>query len=115
MKLSDGREMTECELRLGAAAIIKERGWCQGGYSNGTGAVCIVGALSVVLVGSTEGLGRVPDDSCEHLLFVRAVKAMGLVSPPLWNDYPGRTVHQVLAKLRDGCVAETAELESATP
>lgn len=115
--LSSGKEMSPCELRVGAAAVIEERGWCQGTYVDADGSVCLIGAFTVVMFGTRNmyALASAPPTSPEYQLFFAAIRDMGLVSPPMWNDHSSRTVDHVLEKLRDGCVAETAELESATP
>jgi hypothetical protein len=113
--------MTTCQLRLKAAKVIEERGWHKGGFMGTDGSVCLVGALV---------LAAQPDESIVKARYYRslvnlwadlpavgqACKAMGFRvgeddtahswPPHHWNDWHGRTVADVLARLREGCMED---------
>ena len=87
--------ITDTEVRRRAAEIIRERGWCQGLYSNEDGQVCMVGALYVAS-------GLPPHGQLNHLPTDSAARSMGYENCDeaiSWNDAPDRTVDQVLALL----------------
>lgn len=73
---------------LNAADYIREHGWCQGTMMSLGGQVCIFGALTAVLGG--------------RMLSARAFldKALGMPAH-WWNDAPGRTKEEVIAKLEE--------------
>lgn len=79
------------DVLLGAAEVIAERGWCQGRYLDSSGAVCIEGSLR-----------RAAQPSHDHLfeacLAVDRNVGRDIVA---WNDAPGRTAEEVIAKLRE--------------
>lgn len=87
---------------LAAAQIIRERGWCQGDYSDARGAVCTLGALLVVdswKVGDREAIWKFEDLPLHEACRLRFQKYLGIDFTPQWNDAPGRTVDDVLAAL----------------
>ena len=98
--------MTTCELRLKAAQIIEERGWCQKWPSMPTGEVCMVGALCA----AREGEADWKNSDTAIALRIKATGEMGFdVSRKAaemveWNDASGRTKEEIVARLRDGCV-----------
>jgi hypothetical protein len=73
---------------LGAAEIIEQRGWCQGDFQDGNGRVCMLGAISISSVSSPMGEAG------------NAIVLLGLKSVTQWNDTPGRTKEEVVARLR---------------
>jgi len=85
------------------ADVLEERGWTQHAYEAEDGAVCLRGAVEYAwaklgeLPGNYECLGL---DRClaEHL--VGGSPAFPTVEQAIWNDAPGRTVQQVLDRLR---------------
>lgn len=82
---------------LKGAALIEERGWCQGDYQS-EGRLCVLGAIKVAVGKEPDG-----DEDTDPIVF-RAKKAMcasvgiGLIHE--WNDDPARTKEEVVAKLR---------------
>lgn len=101
--------MTTCDLRLKAAAVIEERGWCQREFTNKTGACCLISSLMEA--------NPPPDDGDDRDMFARvdlriqAVDDMRLgsqIDAIHWNDAPGRTAAEVIARLRDGCAEPAA-------
>lgn len=81
---------TASKLLLRAAALIEERGLCQGVGTDGSGRLCMLAAL-----GAVEGCGS----WAVHEATGRMHKAVGWPCY-LWNDVPGRTKEEVVAKLR---------------
>lgn len=97
--------MTTCALRLKAAEVIEERGWCQRAFQQRDGSVCLIGALSVVLTGAAtaDSAALKPyRDTVASLGFMTDIG--GFMSAVAWNDAPERTKEEVLARLREGCV-----------
>lgn len=85
--------MTEATKVLRDAADLLERvGWCQG-YLEDNGKVCMVGALRAA---GMLRLGRGP----YRELVARVSQQIGHCSWLQWNDRPGRTKEEVIAKLR---------------
>lgn len=85
MRLSPARQAL-----LDAADYIERVGWCQGQYSDPTGAVCAAQAIHVIT-------GMWDDCPAAYLLSVFIYKGyMGSV--PAWNDIS--TKEQVLATMR---------------
>ena len=86
------------KLLLKAAVEIEWRGWCQLASSDGA-AVCMEGAM--LLAG-----GRSPNGFFRGMSFrafervCDAIKRDGFSVPHEWNDSPGRTKEEVIAKLR---------------
>ena len=81
-------------LLLRAAALIEERGWCQGAYFSGE-RLCAMGALHMA------SGGRIGDafTAVGSVAIERLWKKLPTVIPD-WNDRPGRTKEEVVAKLR---------------
>lgn len=95
--------MTPCEALLTAASFIQQRGWCQGRFTRGDGALCALGALQKATIfdpnakhaasaytAATELLSR-------HLGFKDGDVGC---SVPGWNDDPERTKEEVVAALQ---------------
>ena len=83
------------KLLLKAAAVIDEIGWCQNGYTK-HGGYCIYGALDHA-AGFDVGEGATNQVVSQAAWrFIDAVKS----SVAGWNDTPGRTKDEVVAKLR---------------
>ena len=74
---------------LRAAEYIEEHGWCQHDLVEMSGRVCLMGAIYSVAK---------EDDARAALDMV--VNAIGRF-PSVWNDAPGRTQAEVVAKLRE--------------
>lgn len=102
----------EARAVLAKAKGIVARGWCQGGYSDGS-AVCINGAVCVALYGEVthELVGQAErfspalqalSDACGDYTF-------------LWNDRPGRTQAEVVALFDTVLVAHPASVEALEP
>lgn len=79
--------------------VLQEHGWCQGGYRDSHGRVCLLGAIFYMAV-----IEQI--DEAEHDALVDAIRAKlrdrmefmlpGMIVPiSLWNDKPGRTVEEV--------------------
>jgi hypothetical protein len=83
-------------LRLKAAEIIEQRGWCQGYYCTRDGAVCVLGALNVAA-----GLDAEDVSGCD-LIDDAINEVFGYESAANWNDAISRTKAEVLARLREG-------------
>ena len=83
------------KLLLKAADLIEERGWCQNTYTSPKGRLCILGALK-----TAQGVEFVGESNPTVL---QASKRFGAVvggRTYQWNDVPGRTKEEVVAKLR---------------
>lgn len=79
-----------------AALLLEEFGWCQGrAGSREEGELCLVAAIATFPEGFTSGE------------LVRRFAAAGIPNTPCglelaaWNDVPGRTRSEVVAKLRE--------------
>jgi hypothetical protein len=85
-----------------AAAIIRERGWCQNQGSDADGGCCLARALGEAerATGAT-GEFVLAAMSCMH------IRSLGIKDAIKWNDTPGRTKEEVLELLERA--AETAE------
>jgi len=85
-------------LLLKAAEEIERRGWCQEASTH-NGAVCMEGAMLCAD-------GKKPTEffgGTSYIAFYRvcdAIKPEGFAAPHEWNDQPGRTKEEVVAKLR---------------
>lgn len=73
---------------LDVADYIREHGWCQHAYRTQAG-VCVLGAIHAL------GLGPDRDMAAGQILHNR----LGRIGE--WNDVPGRTKEEVLAKLEE--------------
>ncbi len=94
--------MTAAELRIKAAEIIEQRGWCQNTIESSDGSVCMVGAMR------TAACGRASDwsawDTPEYKEAREQLREEIGIHGTLtgWNDCSGRTQVEVLARLRAG-------------
>ncbi len=83
------------DVLLGAADVIERGGWCQGAYER-SGSFCVSGAIRKASGWKADG----------HLTTI-CVDAHGALWQALgenmadWNDAPGRTQAEVVAKLRE--------------
>ncbi len=100
-------KMTTCEIRKAAAALLSEPGkWTQNAFERGD-AYCMVGACRKVLgyydvepredIDFTDIRQQARDAAQEALGASSVDDAYG------FNDAPGRTAEQVVAKLLEGC------------
>ena len=80
---------------LHAAALVRERGLCQGPWRPG-GPLCAAGALGVA--GAHLGLSR-PDMEAAVSQFARALGGSEVVDIHSWNDEPGRSAAEVAEAL----------------
>lgn len=87
-----------------AASYIEEHGWNQGSYRNDEGGVCAEGAIRLVCGASLDGLAQRSGDIQLTLAATGALESEidpdGEIMLPSWNDIPGRTAAEVVAKLR---------------
>lgn len=99
-------EMTEAiaRVRVKAAALIRERGWCQAMASNYEGCICLGNAIR------TASGRTISQETCggasQRLLGPcklndprRGFSGVGSESWTVWNDTAGRTVDDVLMLL----------------
>ena len=75
---------------LDAADYIREHGWCQHTYRTQAG-VCVLGAIYAL------GLSPARMNDVAGLLCTE----LGVLGIGNWNDAPGRTKEQVLARLEE--------------
>lgn len=76
-----------------AAELLEQYGWVQGKYGDiGTGGFCLMGAIA-----ETSGPNR------GYYQFNAIMTATGgaFQGGTTWNDFPGRTKEEVIAKLRE--------------
>jgi hypothetical protein len=85
--------VTVNEIRLKAAELIEERGWCQRCAQDKDGSICADEAVALA-AGKERGL----------LIAVHVGMGFYNDGPALflWNDDPSRTKKEVLARLREG-------------
>ncbi len=92
--------MTPAAVLRAAAALIEERGWCQGQSYGDHGEVCALGAIWEVDQMRTEGL------KARRRLALWLVRKQRFKPTDTfdyvaqWNDDPSRTQSQVIAALR---------------
>lgn len=90
---------------LQAADEIERRGWTQGQtIDRETGRVCAIGAISLVVNGAVDPCNRYAREQMQPVvrLFMAAVPCRSIYD---WNDEPGRTQAEVVAKLREVAVS----------
>jgi hypothetical protein len=81
--------MTTRQILIKTRKALQIAGWKQNTYGNWLGGFCLAGALNEVT-------------DCKDDMASRAIHAMGFEcegSLSLWNDRPGRTHEQVLARI----------------
>jgi hypothetical protein len=97
---------------IGAAQIIRNRGWCRGTLLDERGAVCLLSAIFVASTGKPAAAfyGEQDHDALtiaawevvEDLINARyGQRGESSLTIPGWNDLPARTVDDVLALLDD--------------
>lgn len=97
---------------IGAAQIIRTRGWCRGTLLDERGAVCLLSAIYVASTGRPaaafygepehEALTVAAWGVVEELINARCEsQGEGKLTIPGWNDLPARTVEDVIAVLDD--------------
>lgn len=96
-KLEQPAELDEgSRVLLRAAELIEQHGWVQGSAGEGHGhGFCVDHAL----VSAVGELAPTCLWSADHPSYRRLYRAVGM-GPSIWNDQPGRTKRDVLAKLR---------------
>lgn len=77
--------MKNYEVLEATAALLEEKGWCQGKFYDDTGAKCLTGALPTKHTGA-------------YRAFQKHVGTTDYLS--YWNDEPGRTAIEVISELR---------------
>ena len=80
-----------------AAAYIEQHGWCSHKLHDGSGSVCVVGALNMVLYGKPISFG--PNRPERPLACDAIHRFVGNKSAVDWNNTPGRTKAEVVAAL----------------
>lgn len=105
---------------IGAAQILRNRGWCRGTLLDERGAVCLLSAIFVASTGQPAaafyGIDEHDPLTCaawevvEDLINARyGGHGEGRMTIPGWNDMPSRTVEEVFQILEDAAaVAEFA-------
>ena len=91
--------MKHSEIIRRAITIIEERGWCQGSFSNAKGQVCMVGAINLAMIHSTEHCDIVFDVARANII-ARLGNRLGCV-PAYFNDQSDTTKEQVIAALEE--------------
>jgi hypothetical protein len=94
-------------LLMRAADVIERDGWCQNNVLTEDGRVCLVGAIHTA---NNKRFGRANDycdpwDENSREALVRMDRVLpkvadGIGACAVWNDTPGRTKDEVVAKLR---------------
>ena len=97
-----GTDKTRADVLREAAQIIADQGWAQGQWLDGSGPVCMDGALGLAERGRAIGGASAP-------LYDFVWQALG-ESPIGFNDLPGRTAEEVINALRTA--ADAAEREA---
>lgn len=99
--------------------VLVEYGWEQGRNQNFRGNVCLQGAINIAILGKAYSGGSIPLSEVDR--FRRRALAE-VISRHFggneyiidWNDYPGRTLEEVLKLVSDAAIAETVkELKDA--
>ena len=72
-----------------ARNVLMQDGWCQGQSENDRGEKCMSGALAKVFL--RDHVSRAATTAATD-----CVRAATIPQFPLWNDTPGRTIHEVL-------------------
>lgn len=94
-------DRTTSAVLLEAAAILERDGWCQDWFGTQKGPNCALGAIA-------RAAGVRPYEWASNPLaltaLARVTKAFGLDARK-WNDKPGRTASEVIAKLREAAGA----------
>lgn len=90
------------EYFLRAAEIIEEKGWCQHAYVGMFGEVCLSEAFkrATAELNPSSTFQFVSELTKVEMEFARHINSAS-GSTPRWNDQPGRTKENVLAKLRE--------------
>jgi hypothetical protein len=85
------------KLLLKAAALIEERGWCQREQESDDGRLCALGALHYADGNRPyDGVSKLGQKARNRLCRAIGTDRVG----SQWNDVPGRTKEEVVAKLR---------------
>lgn len=84
--------MTPAEVLRKAAEYLETHGWMQGDYGVPGGPSCLLGAMRKTTRATT------PD---YDIAYWAIRKSVGGRLPVEWNDQPGRTAEEVIAKLRE--------------
>lgn len=99
------REVTAADVLGRAADLLEEFGWCQGAYGSKTyGAFCAMGAT----MSAARDLGCFADEGRQREMFHEALANLDAATfgnTGRWNDVPGRTAGEVVAKLRQAAKA----------
>lgn len=101
---------------IGAAQIIRTRGWCRGTLLDDRGAVCLLGAIYEASTGRSAATFYGDDEQCDWLTHAAWEIVERLINTrfrevgeprltiPGWNDQPARTTEDVL-KILDSAAA----------
>lgn len=100
--------VTEADVLRRAADLLEEFGWCQGAlgmphnHCSDRGAYCFAGGIA----GAARDLGFA-DGSTSYLLaaHVLGVDMAAITDAVGWNDAPGRTMQEVVQRLREAAEA----------
>lgn len=99
-------EVTAADVLNRAADLLGEWGWCKGAARH-EDSFCLLGAIAFAANGYPPRSSAITDADCTDLY----VTAKEILRPftggelGIWNDEPGRTKEQVVAKLREAARA----------
>lgn len=90
------------KLLLRAAALIEKHGWCQNYLISPEGKLCFAGAMKVAAYGIPFPSRPGAIQPTMEMAWDRFEKAVGVKwgRASKWNDEPGRTKDEVVAKIR---------------
>lgn len=87
---------------LRAGQVLEEVGWCQKSFRDPDGRRCLMGALSLAKVGTCYN-PEVMNLLTKAVLGQPERYGAGLTA---WNDAPGRTKEEVIAKLNEAAMLD---------
>ena len=98
--------MSPAEVLRKAAGHIERRGWCQRRLIDECGHICLAQGLAMAFADCVESQPWMK----ARLLLKEALGVPSDMGLAYWNDQPGRTAEEVIAKLRE--VADKLEAGS---
>lgn len=98
------------EILRKAKHILENDGWCQGTMHSSQGH-CAIGALRVVSSGAGLMAAR---EALENVIGTPAWISAGYSLIAWWNDYPGRTKEEIIAKFDQAIASAESQDQSIT-